>query len=68
MAWNNVVKEDRNKFKQDVYLGPGFDDEFIENTLKNLKIDYTKYNNNTDLLIEPKIFKMIKLFLVSRKT
>ena len=51
-AWNNVVEEDRNKFKQDVYLGPGFDDEFIENTLKNLKIDYSKYHNNTDLLID----------------
>ena len=49
-AWNNVIEKNENILNQDVYLGPSFDNEFIEDTLKDLKISYTKFNTTKELL------------------
>ena len=49
-AWNNVIEKNENILNQDVYLGPSFDNDFIEETLKDLKINYTKFNTSKELL------------------
>ena len=50
MGFNNVIEKNENILNQNVYLGPSFDNDFIEETLKDLKINYTKFNTTKELL------------------
>ncbi len=43
---NNRVADGRRDFQQGSFLGPSFDDERIENYLKNNNISYTKISND----------------------
>ena len=66
-AWNNVIEKNENKLNQDVYLGPSFDDDFIEEVdsllkiikVKKIEINSTDFNKNQYIIVENNLSNLI---------
>jgi len=49
-AWNNLVDTNYKPIKQNIYTGPQFTNDEIEQNLNQLKIKYIKFNSSKDLI------------------
>ncbi len=51
-AYNVILNNKTRNEMKDAYLGPNFDDNYIETFLKDSKIKYHKFNNKAELVKE----------------